>query len=168
MSGVTSDPPVCGCVPVAQSREPVIAALAFLTVVDLFATTPLAGRLAARLGTKLALLAALSIAGAGLPMVLASHLSVVLVGLALFAVGTFLAQAVATGFVRSAAAPDAASASGLYLAAYFTGGLIGSVVLGYLFQRYGWRACVTGIGLSLLIAACLSARCTKQAVSPTA
>jgi len=252
MSGMASDLPVCGSVPVAQSRQPVIAALAFLTVVDLFATQAIlpalvekygvspaamgtavnastlgmtvsglavalfAHRLDRRRGATLALAllsiptallaiapglvtftllrvvqgllmaaaftltlaqlaeatsgrasgaafaigfsilfafvgtftyvnfvlvrpripavdrhhsasrpargpsrdengapGALSIAGVGLPVVLASHLSLVLVGLALFAVGTFPAQAVATGFVGSAAAPDAASASGL-------------------------------------------------------
>ena len=49
--------------------------------------------------------------------------------------GTFFAQAVATGFVSLAAVTDEAGASGLYLASYFAGGLIGSVVLGQVFDR---------------------------------
>ena len=43
----------------------------------------------------------------------------VLLGLALVAVGTFFAQATATGFVGRAATTDRGSASGLYLASYF-------------------------------------------------
>jgi predicted MFS family arabinose efflux permease len=80
----------------------------------------------------------------------------VLVGLALVGVGTFFAQATATGFVSRAAASDRGSASGIYLASYFFGGLVGSAVLGQLFDRLGWAACVGGIGVSLLVAVFLS------------
>ena len=78
-------------------------------------------------------------------------------GLALVAVGTFFAQATATGFVGRAATTDRGSASGLYLASYFLGGLSGSAVLGQVFDRIGWPACVAGIGLSLLLGAVLAA-----------
>jgi hypothetical protein len=39
----------------------------------------------------------------------------------------------------------------MYLASYFLGGLIGSAVLGQAFDRFGWSACVTGIGLALFV-----------------
>jgi MFS transporter, YNFM family, putative membrane transport protein len=74
----------------------------------------------------------------------------------LVGVGTFFAQATATGFVGRAASSDRGSASGLYLAFYFFGGLMGAAVLGQLFDRFGWKACVAGIGVSLLIAALLA------------
>ena len=74
----------------------------------------------------------------------------------LVGVGTFFAQATATGFVGRAATSDRGSASGLYLAFYFFGGLTGAAVLGLLFDRFGWGACVAGIGVSLLIAALLA------------
>jgi predicted MFS family arabinose efflux permease len=72
--------------------------------------------------------------------------------------GTFFAQATATGFVGRAATADRGSASGIYLASYFAGGLAGTVVLGQLFDRLGWAACVAGVGLALVLAACLGAR----------
>ena len=81
-----------------------------------------------------------------------------IVGLALIGVGTFFAQATATGFVGRAATTDRGSASGLYLASYFLGGLAGAAVLGVLYDRYGWGACVGGIGAALLAAAALAAR----------
>ena len=77
-------------------------------------------------------------------------------GLALVGIGTFFAQATATGFVGRAAATDRGSASGLYLACYFFGGLVGSAVLGQVFDRFGWGACVAGIGLALGLAAVLA------------
>jgi predicted MFS family arabinose efflux permease len=121
-------------------------------------TTPLAGRAVARFGTRATLWASLAVAGIGLPLLLASHLTMVVTGLALVGVGTFFAQAVATGFVGRAATTERGSASGLYLAAYFLGGLAGAAVLGQLYDRFGWAACVGGIGLALAAAACLAAR----------
>ena len=70
-----------------------------------------------------------------------------LAGLTLVGVGTFFAQATATGFIGRAATTDRGSASGLYLACYFFGGLVGTAVLGQLFDRLGWAACVAGIGV---------------------
>jgi predicted MFS family arabinose efflux permease len=98
----------------------------------------------------------LALACAGLPLLLLPNLPAVLVGLVLVGVGTFFAQAAATGFVGRAATADRGSASGMYLAFYFFGGLVGSAVLGQVFDRLGWAACVTGIGLALATAGFLA------------
>lgn len=120
-------------------------------------TTPIAGKLVARFGAQATLRAGLAIAIAGLPLLLAPALWPVLIGMALVGVGTFLAQATATGFVGRAAHGEAGSASGLYLASYFLGGLVGSALLGQAFVAYGWPACVGGVGLSLVFAYLLAA-----------
>jgi predicted MFS family arabinose efflux permease len=78
--------------------------------------------------------------------------------MALVAIGTFFAQATATGFVGRAAATDRGSASGIYLACYFFGGMVGTAVLGQLFDRIGWAACVAGIGAALALAALFAFR----------
>jgi MFS family permease len=70
--------------------------------------------------------------------------------------GTFFAQACATGFVGRAATSERGAASGLYLASYFFGGLVGSAVLGLIFDMFGWKACVAGIAVALLAAALLA------------
>lgn len=101
---------------------------------------------------------ALGVAAAGLPLLLVSSLPVVLTGLTLIGIGTFFAQATATGFVSRTATTDRGSASGIYLASYFFGGLIGSAVLGQVFDRWGWTACVAGVGAALAAAAFLAIR----------
>jgi MFS transporter, YNFM family, putative membrane transport protein len=121
-------------------------------------TTPLAGKIARRLGTRPTFWGALSVAGIGLPMLLTPSLPAVLIGLALVGVGTFFAQAAATGFVSRAATGDRGSASGIYLASYFLGGLVGSAILGQVFDRFGWAACVAGLGISLALAGLLAFR----------
>lgn len=122
------------------------------------ATTPLAGRTVQRFGTRPTMWASFALAAAGLALLLGESLPVLLLGLGLVAVGTFFAQATATGFVGRAAAIDRGSASGLYLASYFLGGLAGTAVLGLVFDRYGWPVCVAGIGVSLLVGALLTFR----------
>ena len=79
------------------------------------------------------------LAAAGLPLLLSASFAAVLLGLALVAVGTFFAQATATGFVGRAATTDRGAASGIYLASYFLGGLAGSAVLGEIFDRSAGR-----------------------------
>jgi MFS transporter, YNFM family, putative membrane transport protein len=121
-------------------------------------TTLFAGPVVNRIGARIAIPAALALAGTGLPLLLAHNLSLVLMGMVFVAVGTFFAQAVATGFVGQAARRDRGIASGVYLACYFLGGLVGTAVLGPLFDAYGWRACVVGIAVSLAVAALLATR----------
>src|SRR6516164_4850186 len=111
-------------------------------------TTPLAGRTVASFGTRPTFWGAIALAAVGLPLVLLPSLAAVLAGLVLIGVGTFFAQAIATGFVGRAATSNRGAASGLYLASYFFGGLVGSAALGQLFDRLGWAACVAGIGAS--------------------
>jgi predicted MFS family arabinose efflux permease len=121
-------------------------------------TTPLAGGIVARYGARTAMWAGLGVALVGLPFLLMSNFVAVLAGMVLVACGTFFAQATATGFVSRAATLDRGAASGLYLASYFLGGLAGSALLGALFDRFGWAACVAGIGVALALAMLLAAR----------
>jgi len=121
-------------------------------------TTPLAGATASRVGVQPALWGGLIVALAGLPLLLLSSLPTVLLGMVMVAAGTFFAQAIATGFVNRAAEAARGSASGIYLASYFSGGLLGSVILGQVFDRVGWPGCVAGIGCALLIACALTFR----------
>ena len=121
-------------------------------------TTLMAGAAVARFGTRPAIWAALLVGALGLPLLLSSHLSAVLIGMVLVGVGTFFAQAAATGFVGRASSENRGVASGTYLACYFLGGLAGSAVLGQLFDHLGWAACVSGVGASLAVAAWLAVR----------
>jgi predicted MFS family arabinose efflux permease len=122
------------------------------------ATTLLAGQAVARFGAQPTIWAALAVAAAGLPLMLSTHLGAVLMGMTLVGVGTFFAQAAATGFVGQAARENRAGASGTYLACYFCGGLVGSAILGQLFDRFGWAVCVAGVLASLMVAALFTIR----------
>lgn len=134
----------------------------YLVFLPALPTTLIAGSIAARIGARPALVGFLGLALLGLPALLAGSIPVVLLGLALVAIGTFGAQAIATGFVGTAATAERGAASGVYLAAYFAGGLIGSLVIGRLFEQAGWQVAVIGIGIAVALAGVIAARLRPQ------
>jgi len=132
--------------------------LVYLVFLPAMITTPLAGRFALLFGPRPALWGGLLVALAGLPLLLLPSLVGVLLGMVLVGVGTFFAQAIGTGYVGRAAKSDRATASGLYLASYYLGGLAGAAVIGQLFDRYGWDLSVAVIGVSLTVAGLLASK----------
>jgi predicted MFS family arabinose efflux permease len=150
------------------SLGPMQLGFVYLVFLPSIFTTPLAGAAVQRYGTRATLWGGLAIAALGLPLLVTPGLAAVLTGMVLVAVGTFFAQATATGFISRAATVDRGAASGIYLASYFLGGLVGSAVLGQVFDRLGWVPCVIGVGLSLLTAAVLASNLRMGPVRPPA
>ena len=111
--------------------------------------TPSAGTVARRLGARTALSGGLAVAAVGLWLLSSPSLTLVLAGMVLVALGTFFAQATATGEVSRKAGAARSAASGLYLAAYFAGGLAGAALVGATFERAGWIACLWLVGAAL-------------------
>jgi YNFM family putative membrane transporter len=132
--------------------------LVYFVFLPSIVTTLLAGRAVELFGTRPAIWTALAVAGLGLLLLLSPHLTDVLIGMVLVGIGTFFAQAAATGFVGRAARENRGVASGTYLACYFAGGLVGSFVLGRVFDRFGWAVCIAGILGSLAVAGILTGR----------
>jgi predicted MFS family arabinose efflux permease len=143
------------------SLAPMALGFVYFVFLPSIFTTPLAGRAVQRFGARTTFIAALLVAAIGLVLLVVPKLAAVLAGMVLVAVGTFFAQATTTGFVGRMATTDRASASGIYLACYFLGGLVGSAVLGQVFDRLGWTAAVAAIGMALVLALVLAARLTE-------
>jgi MFS family permease len=79
----------------------------------------------------------------------------VLAGMVLIGVGTFFAQAAATGFVSATATSERGSASGIYLACYFAGGMAGTAILGWIFDPLSeWRPASRASASRSWLAAC--------------
>ncbi|GIL03119.1 MAG: MFS transporter [Alphaproteobacteria bacterium] len=147
----------------AIGLSPMALGLVYLVFLPSLVTTPLAGAVAARLGAAGGITATLGLAVVGVLLCLPENLAVVLVGLALIAVGTFLAQAIATGHVGRTAGAERAAASGVYLSSYYAGGLAGSFVLGQVHDRLGWTACVWVLAATLVLGAAVALRLRRPA-----
>lgn len=124
-------------------------------------TTPIAGGIARKYGARAVFWASILLSMAGLLMLLAPSLAVVLLGLALIGVGLFFGQAAATGYVGRTATHSHAAANGLYLTSYYVGGLAGAFLLGQLYVFAGWFAVVLFL-LALLTAALVLGRDLKE------
>jgi YNFM family putative membrane transporter len=129
--------------------------LVFLVFLPSMVTTPMAGNAVRRLGPGASCAVSLGLALIGLVMLLVPSLPIIIFGMTLVGVGTFFAQAVATGHVGRVAEGDRAAASGLYLSAYYCGGLVGAALVGLLFDDFGWTAAVGGVFAALALAAVL-------------
>jgi len=139
--------------------------LVFLVFAPSMVTTPLAGEATRRFGPNMTASCSLALALAGLMLLLAPSLVAIIVGLTLVGIGTFFAQAVATGHVGRIAEGDRAAASGLYLSSYYCGGLAGAALIGMLFDNYGWLAAVSGVFAALALAMILSLKLRQRSFS---
>ncbi|WP_457939884.1 MFS transporter [Mesorhizobium sp. 10J20-29] len=146
------------------SLTPMALGLVYFVFLPSMLTTPFAGRVAAELGPAWGVILTLGLAVIGLLALLTQSLPAVLAGMALVAIGTFLAQAIATGHVSRTAARDKATASGIYLASYYSGGLVGSFVLGQVFDGFGWTACIAVL-VAVMLVAMVFARVLSRAES---
>jgi predicted MFS family arabinose efflux permease len=129
--------------------------------------TPFAGFASNRLGAGTVIVLALLVALLGLTASLIPDLTFVLGAMTLLAAGTFFAQAAATGYVSRSAGAARGSAGGVYLASYYSGGLVGSIVVGQVFDHFGWTAVVIVLGLALT-AGCLLALLMTEGDSASA
>jgi predicted MFS family arabinose efflux permease len=134
----------------------------YFVFVPSIVATPFAGKAASRFGAPRVMAAALALAAIATPLLIVDSLAAVLLGLALIAVGTFFAQGTATGFVSRAAGANRGAASGLYLASYYAGGLAGSLILGMVFDGYGWTLTAIVIAAALALGAAIAVGMTRQ------
>jgi MFS transporter, YNFM family, putative membrane transport protein len=106
------------------------------------AASPVAGRLAGRIGPRAVVALGGSTAICGLLITLAQPLWLIVSGLAVTTVGVFMAQSVATGYVAQTGAAARSAAVGLYVAAYYFGGGMGAVIPAGPWRWAGWPGVV--------------------------
>lgn len=112
--------------------------------------TPIAGRLALRIGRKNTVVIGGAITAAGLLLTLGSGLPIIILGLAFVAAGIFIEQVMSIGYVALAARQSRSTAVGLYVTCYYIGGSLGGVLPAGIWSHLGWPGCVA---LTLLVQA---------------
>jgi predicted MFS family arabinose efflux permease len=157
------------------NMSPAVLGLLYTAFVFSLLATPAAGPAVRRFGHRTALLIGATTSLVGVILTLSDALPVAIAGLALVGVGTFFSQAVATGYTGYVATQHKAAASGLYLAAYYSGGIIGAIFLGLIYSLWGWHGCVATIAGSFALMGTVaglawtpSAELTQRASIPNA
>lgn len=101
----------------------------------------------------------------GLLLTLVKSLPAIIVGLAIFSSGVFVAQAAATVQTGAVAGRARSSAAGLYVTFYYLGGSAGATLTDWFWHWKGWPGCVVllgAVGLLSLWLALLSSRPVDQ------
>ncbi|HXT13775.1 MAG TPA: MFS transporter [Candidatus Angelobacter sp.] len=78
----------------------------------------------------------------GLLLTLVHSLPVVIIGLAIFSSGIFVAQAAASVLTGEVAGRARSTAAGLYVTFYYAGGSVGVAATGWFWLRGGWPECI--------------------------
>jgi YNFM family putative membrane transporter len=104
--------------------------------------TPLATRLAVRVGRRVTLALAVLAGIIGLALTLLHPLAMIVAGIALASSCTFILQALAISYIGVAAETAKSTAVGLYVTCYYIGGSLGGILPAGLWHHYGWPGCV--------------------------
>jgi predicted MFS family arabinose efflux permease len=119
--------------------------------------TPLGGICIARIGSRAALIGAVTAGACGILLTLVHSLPIILLGLVLCSSGVFVCQSASTSYIQSQAPSGGrASAAGLYVMFYYIGGTFAGVVPGWLWRYGAWKACVALIVTVQLITALIA------------
>jgi len=123
--------------------------------------TPQAGRFLDHFGFRHTTVLYCAMMIAGLLFTLVKSLPVVIVGLAIFSSGAFVAQAAATVQTGAIAGRARSSAAGLYVAFYYLGGSVGATLTGLFWRWKGWPGCVAVLGGVSLLSLWLARICSR-------
>jgi len=127
--------------------------------------TPQSGRFLDRFGFRQTTFVYCAMMVAGLLLTLIQSLPAVIIGLAIFSSGVFVAQAAATVQTGAIAGRARSSAAGLYVTFYYLGGSVGATLTDWFWRWERWPGCVAllgGVSLLSLWLARLSARPLDQ------
>jgi YNFM family putative membrane transporter len=127
-------------------------------------SSPVAARLSGRVPPTRLVGLGLAVEAIGMALVLGEPLPLVVLGLVVLVLGTFTAQAVAPAFVNETARGAKGGASALYLASYYVGGTLGSLLPGLAWQAGGWGAVVASCAAAVAVGFAANALlCAREA-----
>lgn len=138
--------------------SPTLLGALFLTYLVSSPIVPWVGRAIALFGRRPFVLGVIAWWIAGVLLLLARPVSVIMIGLTLCAVCGMVCQAVSTGYVTLTAKEGRSSAVGLYATGYYVGGSAGAFLGGLAWTFSGWYGCVAMIiAMQAFIAAIVAA-----------
>ncbi|WP_435104166.1 MFS transporter [Arhodomonas sp. AD133] len=89
---------------------------------------------------------------------LVANLTLLFVVIFVFCGGMFLVHSIASAQVNRSESPHRGLINGLYVSAYYLGGVLGSYVPGLIYERWGWGPTIAGIGVVGLLGLTLAWR----------
>jgi MFS transporter, YNFM family, putative membrane transport protein len=125
--------------------------------------TPQAGHFLDRFGFRSTSTLYCAMMICGLLLTLIRTLPVVIVGLAIFSSGMFVAQATASVQTGAIAGRARSSAAGLYVTFYYLGGSLGATLTDWFWNWRGWSGCVLLFGTVSIVSLWLARLSSRTA-----
>jgi len=75
------------------------------------------------------------------------NINVLFIGMFIFCAGMFMAHTIASGFVNKMAENNKGVTNGLYVSFYYSGGTLGSIIPGLVYEHYGWNTFLIFLGV---------------------
>jgi YNFM family putative membrane transporter len=122
--------------------SPAKLGLLFVTYLAGACCAPLTGWAVTRFGRRGLILVVMAIWAAGLALLLAPQVVLIVLGLVLCATCGMICQATSTGYVTATAHEGRSSAVGLYVSSFYFGGSVGGFVPGLAWSFAGWPGVV--------------------------
>jgi len=137
--------------------SPTLLGLLFATYLGGSLAVPWLGHAILLFGRRRFVLGIAAIWIAGVLMLLAPPIAVIVLGLTLCATCGMICQGVSTGYVIATAKEGRSSAAGLYASTYYIGGSAGAFLMGFVWHAAGWTGCVVAIVAAQVIMALIVA-----------
>jgi len=122
--------------------SPTLLGALFVTYLAGTLLAPLTGRAVMRFGRRGFMIGVTAVWAAGLALLLAPQVTVIVLGLSLCAGCGMLCQATSTAYVTASAHEGRSSAIGLYVSSFYVGGSVGGYLAGIVWNHAGWPAVV--------------------------
>ncbi|PLX65909.1 MAG: MFS transporter [Denitrovibrio sp.] len=78
------------------------------------------------------------------------NIYVMFLGMFIFCAGMFMTHTVASGYLNRLAESNKGVTNGLYVAFYYSGGTVGSIAPGIIYEKYGWNIFLLVLGIIML------------------
>lgn len=124
----------------------------FLTYLAGTVSSTVTGRFVDAVGHRAGASLGVIVALAGVALMYAAPLWLIVTGLLVFCFGFFAAHTTASAWVNSRTNQSRASAAGLYLIFFYAGGSVGSTGMGFIWHPWGWPGVTAGLVVALALA----------------
>ncbi len=87
-----------------------------------------------------------------IPFFYMKSISTIFIAMFIFCTGMFTTHSIASGFLNRLASNNKGIVNGLYVSFYYTGGVLGTFLPGYIYKYFGWVWFLSALMLLILIA----------------
>jgi len=100
---------------------------------------------------KIVVIAGLFVFLVSLPAFAANSVGIIFISMFVFCAGMFTVHAVESGYLNKISMENKGVVNGVYVSAYYTGGVLGTYLPGFIYEYFGWRFFLACLAFIILL-----------------